>query len=66
VEAFVFFACLGKIDLADYLHSDRNPLIGRSNFLKPFHDASTLQLSQRFNDSPVKNLSILGGSVALP
>jgi hypothetical protein len=58
-DAFVFFACLGTIDLADYLHSDRSSLVGRSNFLKLFHDASTLELSQRFDGSPVKILSIL-------
>ena len=35
---------LGKIDLADYLHSESS-IIGCSDFLKSLHDTSTLELS---------------------
>ena len=57
---------LGKIDLADYLHSDRSSIVGGSNFLKFFHDTLTLKLSQRLDHSRVESVSILGRRIALP
>jgi len=57
---------LGKIDLADYLHSDRSSIVGGSNFLKFFHDTSTLKLSQRLDHSHVESVSILGRRIGLP
>src|SRR6476620_2842647 len=57
---------LGKIDLADYLHSDRSSIVGGSNFLKFFHDTLTLKLSQRLDHSCVESVSILGRRIALP
>ena len=57
---------LGKIDLADYLHSDRSSIVGGSNFLKFFHDTSTLKLSQRLEHSHVESVSILGRRIGLP
>jgi hypothetical protein len=62
----LLLAYLGNIDLADYLHSNRSPLIGCSNFLKFFHDTSTLELSQRFDHSLIKSASILGRRIVLP
>jgi hypothetical protein len=44
----LLFAHLGKIHLADYLHSDRSSIICYSDFLKCFHDTSTLELSHDF------------------
>jgi len=60
------FACLGKIDLTDYLHSDRSFIIGCSGLLKFFHDTSTLESSQRLDHSRVKSASILGRRIGLP
>jgi hypothetical protein len=53
------FGYLGKIDLADYLHSDRSSLIGWRDFLNCFHDTPTLESSQRLDHSHVEGLSIL-------
>ena len=60
------FACLGKIDLADYLHSDKSSIIGCSDLLKFFHDTPTLELSQRPDHSHVESVSILGRRIGLP
>jgi hypothetical protein len=57
---------LGKIDLADYLHSDGSSIVGGSNFLKFFHNTSTLELSQRPDHSHVEGVSILGRRIGLP
>ena len=65
-RASLLFAYLGKIDLADYLHSDRSSIVGGSNFLKFFHDTSTLKLSQRLDHSHVESVSILGRRIELP
>ena len=65
-RAFLLFAQLGKIDLADYLHSDRSFIVGGSDFLKSFHDTSTLELSQRPDHSHVEGVSILGRRIGLP
>jgi len=54
------FAYLGKIDLADYLHSDRSSIIGWNDFLNSFHDTSTLESSQWLEHSHVESVSILG------
>jgi len=59
------FACLGKIDLADYLHSDRSSIVGGSNFLKFFHDTSTLELSQRPDHSHVESTRACARDVKL-
>jgi hypothetical protein len=56
----------GKIDLADYLHCDRSFIVGGSNFLKFFHDTSTLESSQRPDHSRVESVSILGRRIGLP
>jgi len=56
----LLFACLGKIDLADYLHSDRSSIIGCNDFLDSFHDTSTLKSSQWLEHSHVESVSILG------
>ena len=60
------FACLGKIDLADYLHSDKSSIIGCSDLLKFFHNTSTLELSQRLDHSHIESVSILGRKIGLP
>jgi len=60
------FACLGKIDLADYLHSDRRSIIGCNDFLKSFHDTSTLESSRWLDHSHVESVSILGRRIGLP
>ena len=60
------FACLGKIDLADYLHSDRSSIIGCSDLLKFFHNTPTLESSQRLDHSHIESVSILGRRIGLP
>jgi hypothetical protein len=60
------FACLGKIDLADYLHSDKSSIIGCSDLLKFFHDTPTLESSQRLDHSHIESVSILGRRIGLP
>jgi hypothetical protein len=65
-RAPLLFAYFGKIDLADYLHSDRNSIIGCSDFLKSFHDTSTLESSQRLDRSQAESMSILGRRIGLP
>jgi hypothetical protein len=62
----LLFACLGKIDLTDYLHSDRSSVIGCSDFLKSLDDTSTLKLSQRLDHSHVESVRILGRRTGLP
>jgi len=54
------------MDLADYLHSDTSSLIGRGDFLKLFHDTSTLELSQRFNHSHIEIVGVFRGASGLP
>jgi hypothetical protein len=61
----LLFAYLGKINLADYLHSNRCFIMG-SDFLKSFHDTSTLESSQWLNHSHVKSAGILGRGIGLP
>jgi len=60
----LLFAYLGKIDLADYLHSDRRSIIGCNDFLNSFHDTSTLESSQWLDHSHVE--SILDRRIGLP
>jgi hypothetical protein len=60
------FAYFGKIDLADYLDRDRSSTIGCSDFLDSFHDASTLESSQRLDHSRVESVNILGRRIGLP
>jgi hypothetical protein len=55
-----FLAKLGRIDLADYLYCDKSSFIGRSYFLKLFHNTSTLQSSQWLDYSSVEGASPLG------
>jgi hypothetical protein len=62
----LLFAYLGKIHLADYLHSDRSSVIACSDFLKCFYDTSTLESSQRLDHSHVESASILGRRTGLP
>jgi len=62
----LLFAYLGKIDLADYLHSERSSTIGWSDFSKFFHDTSTLESLQRLDHSHVESVSILGRRIGLP
>jgi hypothetical protein len=62
----LLFAYLGKIDLADYLHSARSFIIGSSDFLKFFYDTSTLESSQGLDHSLVKSVSIFGRRIGLP
>ena len=57
---------LSTIRRADYLHSDRSSIIGCSDFLKSFHDTSTLESSQRLDHSHVESMSILGRRIELP
>jgi hypothetical protein len=65
-RASLLFACLGKIDLADYLHSDRSFIIGCRDFLKGFDDTSTLEPSQRLDHSRVESASILATRFEVP
>ena len=60
------FACFGKIDLADYLHSDKSSIIGCSDLLKFFHNTPTLESSQRLDHSHIESVSILGKRIGLP
>ena len=62
----LLFAYLGKIDLADYLHSDRSSIIGCNDFLHSFHDTSTLKSSQWLDHSHVESVSIRGRRIGLP
>lgn len=62
----LLFAYLGKIDLADYLHSDRSSIIGCNDFVNSFHDTSTLKSSQWLEHSHVESVSILGRRIGLP
>jgi hypothetical protein len=62
----LLFAYLGKINLADYLHSNRCFIIGRGDFLKSFHDTSTLDSSEWLDYSHVKSAGILGTGIGLP
>ena len=62
----LLFAYLGKIDLADYLHSDRSSIIGCNDFLNSFHDTSTLKSSQWLDHSHVESVSIRGRRIGLP
>jgi hypothetical protein len=64
--ASLLFACLGKINLTDYLHCNRSFTIGCSDFLKSFHDTSTLESSQWLDHSLVEGVSILGRRIRLP
>ena len=61
----LLFAYLGKINLADYLHSNRCFIMG-SDFLKSFHNTSTLESSQRLDHSHVESASILDRRSGLP
>ena len=65
-RAFLLFAYLGNINLADYLHGDRSPLIGCTDFLKFFYDTSTLESSQWLDYSLVESASILRRRIGLP
>jgi len=62
----LLFAYLAKIDLADYLHSDRNSIIGCNDFLNSFHDTSTLESSQWLDHSHLESVGILGRRIGLP
>jgi hypothetical protein len=62
----LLFVYLGKIDLADYLHSDWSSIIGCNDFLHSFHDTSTLKSSQWLDHSHVESVSIRGRRIGLP
>src|SRR5881394_2103189 len=55
----LLFGYLGKVDLSDYLHSDRSSLIACRDFLNCSHDTPTLESSKRLDHSHVEGLSIL-------
>jgi hypothetical protein len=64
--AFLLFAYFGNIYPTDYFNGDRSPLIRCSDFVKSLYDTSTLQLTQRFNYSPIEIEDVFRRSSGLP
>src|SRR5205823_8723579 len=60
-RASLVFACLGKVNLSGYLHTNRCFIIACRGFLKGLDHTSTLKSSQRLDHGHVEVLAIRFG-----